>query len=143
MPCCHIRRGNARIGSQIQAVPPRIVDLGNEADVGKGYRIADRIAPGTRFKARFDGRKSGSDPMAVPRRRSPGRRAEIRFELLTYPQIADRVNIAGDCVGNLAAERPLPWIFRQKRRIRVGLVEIGDDGQQDFARGIPCPFARL
>src|SRR5436309_2180952 len=57
-----VGRGDARIGRQIEAGAPRVIDLGHEANVGQGNLVSDGVAPGEGCEARFDRAKPKPDP---------------------------------------------------------------------------------
>ncbi len=53
--------GDARIGRQIEAGAPRVIDLGHKANVGQGNLVSNGVAPGEGGEACFDRAKPSDE----------------------------------------------------------------------------------
>src|ERR1700722_4915209 len=119
---------------------PCIGDLRNEADVSK----ADLRAIGVRSRPqqRLDRREADRDPMGVP---GVDRLLVVLERVLEIEQrrrIVERMDVAGDRLGDRAHVRGRDRVRRQQRRLGMRLVEVLDDGERLRQHAPAHPHAR-
>ena len=94
------------------------------------FAVAERAGPGISRKQRLDApetprRSNDCTSFAIAASSWPSSSREVA----QYAQIVDRVDVAGDDIGERADPRPIGRVFWQQRRLRIELVEIFDDRQ--------------
>src|SRR3954451_23241408 len=75
---------------------PRIVELGDEANVGARGRIAEQELAGVSLRHGFKGAEALADPMGVPTIDLLLRVAELVLQIFEDPKIVEGVDVAGD-----------------------------------------------
>jgi hypothetical protein len=120
------------ITPDIEPVAFGVDDLRDESDVGKPGALA--VAEATAFRlARqklFKSPKPRVDPVVVPDRENLLVVAQPPVQATQNPQIVERVDIAGDDLGERANPRPIRRPVGQEGRFGMGFVEIFDDRQR-------------
>ncbi len=121
-----------RIRREIEPVPLCIDHLRYQSDVGNTGRLAmaERAFPGIAHKQPLERLKAGIDPVIVPSRDRGLVVVQRMRQVAQHPKIVDRMNVAGDDLGQRTHPRALGRVARKQRRIGINLVEIFDDRQR-------------
>ena len=78
---------------------------------------------------RLDGRQPAFHPMAIPAVALLLRQTQPVAQIAQHPQIVERVDVAGDRLGDGADPRPCRRAVGQQCRPGVGFLQIVQDGQ--------------
>src|SRR5258705_9427529 len=105
-----------------------IVDLWHEADVGKADMRTERV--GAREEQRFGRLESDRHPMRIPGIDGVLVLLERVLQIEQRADIVERMDVAGDHLGERAHMGTFDRVCRQQRRLGMDLVEILDDGQR-------------
>src|SRR5919198_6482489 len=120
-----------RVGREVAVIALRIEDLRHQAAVGHGGRIA--VAEPSRAGPRKIGLQLGEpvgDPVPVPVVDLLLRLAERALQMLQHAQIVERMDLAGDEVGERAHARACDRLARQERWYRMPFLQPLDDGER-------------
>src|SRR5580704_10609520 len=108
--------------------PPRVVDLRHQAEVGDRHRFAAGIWPG--LEQRFERLEAGDHPMMVPGIDRALLLVQLVLQVAQRAGIVERMDVAGDEVGERARLGAPDRILGQQRRLGMRLIEIFDDGER-------------
>jgi hypothetical protein len=122
-----IHRGDSGEAIEGHLEAAGIVDLGDEADVGERHPGTEGIGAGP--DQRLDGLEADDDPVLVPGLHGSLVGLEHVAEVVERADIVQRVDVAGDDLGDGAHLRAVDRIRRQQGRFPMDLVEILDDGE--------------
>src|SRR5271166_2532581 len=123
--------GDRRIGSEIEPVSLGVDNLRYERNVGKTgcVAVAELASPRILRKQLFERLKACSNPVVVPAGNRGLVMAERMGNVAQHPQIIDRMDVAGDNLGERADPSAVSRVLGQQRWFWISLVEILDDRQ--------------
>src|SRR5215831_14987677 len=106
--------------------------LAGQADVGNRDRIALAVAAGLLAAGEVGLQRRERRADEIMDELEPRRLVDLELvlEIFAYPWHQQRMRIAGDDLREPAHPRPRARLLRQERRLRMGLVEILDDGER-------------
>ena len=115
-----------RTGGQVAVEAAGVVDLGDQAEISEGRRIAV-AAEACRHRASEQGFHVGQASLDQVEAVSRGvglREAEVATQDANGPEVLQRLNLAGDRQRDLACARAAGWLLGKQRRLRVLLLEV-------------------
>src|SRR5450830_1684534 len=118
-----INRGQRRIRRHVNLETACIENLRNEAAVGhrRGIAKTETSALRTRCKLLLQRRETKLDPMLYPFLLDLIAHTQLLFE---HAQVVERMDITGDCQGNLAHMCAIQQARRQQRRCREAFFQV-------------------
>src|SRR5215471_4895694 len=125
---CRIDRDDFGKPSERHLQTPRVVDLRHQADIGQRDLAAEGI--GRRADHGFHRGEALENPVVIPGVDLGLVLTKLVLEVAQRSHIVERVDVAGDHLGERAHLRPLDGVARQQRRLGMDFVEIFDDRER-------------
>src|SRR5438067_1634416 len=125
-------RAEPRVRLHVDLVATRVVHLRHDAQIGERDVAPVHVppVPARAPHALLQRAEAHPDPLAHPGIHRVLVRLEGGAQVIEHPQVAERVDVAGDGERERAHLRPICGRARQERRVRMRLLEILDDGER-------------